>query len=127
MVWVQRAAILGFLAVMLGAFGSHGLKAKLTPKDYEIFQIGVKYQFWHVLALLGTGLLIELKKDSDTHSLNGAAWAFLIGTVIFSGSLYTLVLTQMRWMGAITPIGGVSLIIGWAALAWGATQIKKAG
>lgn len=105
--WTMVGAVLGFLGVAAGAFGAHGLKGMLTADRLEIFETAVRYQMYHSLALVASGILGSSK----------AGWAFLLGVVVFSGSLYLLVLTEKRWLGAITPIGGVLLLVGWVFLA----------
>lgn len=107
-------AIGGFLSVALGAFGAHALKQILSPGLLEVFHTGVDYQAIHSLALLLTGLLA---RRFDGRALRLAGWSFASGMLIFSGSLYLLALTDARWFGAITPIGGTLLLFGWAALA----------
>jgi uncharacterized membrane protein YgdD (TMEM256/DUF423 family) len=110
------AALLGFFAVAAGAFGAHVLEAHLDPKDLTIFETAVRYQMYHALALLGVAILAQLS-ERPSRALSAAGWCFLAGTLIFSGSLYFLVLTGPRWLGAITPIGGVALLAGWVCLA----------
>lgn len=111
------AGIFGALAVGIGAFGAHGLEATLTANGrLDTYETAVKYQFYHSLALLLLGILM-LNLSHDYFSW--AAWSFIIGTVIFSGSLYTLSLTNITWLGAITPIGGMALIVGWVFLILG--------
>ena len=112
---IAIAAINGFLSVALGAFAAHGLRARLAPDMLAIFQTGVQYQMYHTLAMFGVGLLCMHIQDSAL--LRASAWAFLAGIVIFSGSLYILSLTGVRWLGAITPIGGVGFLAGWLMLA----------
>ncbi|MCP2044479.1 DUF423 domain-containing protein [Pontibacter sp. HSC-36F09] len=108
------ASALGALSVMIGAFGAHALAPLLRATNrVETFETAVKYQMYHTLALLAVGLLLF---KVEHPALQVAAWAFLIGILIFSGSLYTLVLTGVTWLGAITPLGGTALIVGWAAL-----------
>jgi uncharacterized membrane protein YgdD (TMEM256/DUF423 family) len=107
------------LAVVLGAFGAHALRASLSPADLATFEIGVRYQMYHGLTLLAVAWATT---QWDSTSVTVAGWAFVIGIVIFSGSLYALVLSGHRWLGAITPIGGVALIVGWALLAWTAIR-----
>ncbi|WP_226391033.1 DUF423 domain-containing protein [Penaeicola halotolerans] len=108
---IKIAAILGFLAVSIGAFGAHALEATLTENGrLDTFETAVKYHFYHALALLLVGLLM---RDHDSKYLSYAAISFVMGIVIFSGSLYTLSLTNIRILGAITPIGGVGFILGW--------------
>ena len=111
------AAISGFLAVALGAFGAHGLKARISPELMTVYQTGVQYHFYHTLALLAVGLLLLHHPQTTSFKISG--FGFLLGTLIFSGSLYLLALTGTRWLGAITPIGGLLFLIGWAALATG--------
>ena len=99
--------------MICGAFGAHALASILTPNDLSTWQTAVLYQFVHSLALLGIGVW-TLHRSSK--ALSVAIWAFISGIVIFSGSLYLLVLTDTRWLGAVTPIGGTAFIIGWVAL-----------
>lgn len=110
------AAISGFLAVSFGAFGAHALKAQLGA-DITIYQTAVQYHFYHSLALLAAGLLLLRYPGTRSFQLSGLG--FLLGLVIFCGSLYLLAITQTRWLGAITPIGGLLFLLGWAALAIG--------
>ena len=106
--------ISGALAVMIGAFGAHALKPTLIAKDtLSAFETGVQYHFYHTLALLAVGILMQRMESSW---LNYSGYAFLIGIVIFSGSLYTLGITEIKWLGEITPIGGLSFIAGWVLL-----------
>lgn len=117
------AAINGLLAVALGAFGAHGLKARLAEDMLAVYQTGVQYHFYHGFALLITGLvMIQAPKVT---AFRWAGVLFIIGTLIFSGSLYLLAISGTRWLGAITPIGGLLLIAGWAALAVGSYQWQK--
>lgn len=109
------AALLGALAVALGAFAAHGLQTLLSERLLQVFQIGVQYQFYHVFALLLTGLLQQRR---DSRGLRLAAVLFLQGILIFSGSLYVLALSGVHWLGAITPLGGSAFIAGWLVLAF---------
>lgn len=114
------AGVFGALAVGLGAFGAHGLEATLTANGrLDTYETAVKYQFYHTLALLLLGILM-LNLSHDYFSWG--AWSFVIGMVIFSGSLYTLSLTNITWLGAITPIGGLGLILGWVFLILGVVR-----
>lgn len=112
--WLFIAAILGGLSVILGAFGSHILEDILNTKDYDIFRTGVRYQMWHTLAIL---LVSTLKDSMDSKQYGRIQFLFLLGIIFFSGSLYILVISGLRWFGAITPIGGVSFVAGWILLA----------
>jgi len=110
------ASIAMFLAVALGAFGAHALKSRLSADMTGVWQTAVQYHAWHALALFGVGLLmLHWPERAD---LGIAAWLLLAGVVLFSGSLYALALTEVRGLGAITPIGGVAFLAGWAVLAW---------
>lgn len=110
-------SISAFLGVALGAFAAHGLKTKLSPEMFNAFEVGVRYQIYHALALLAVGWATV---RWPAMSVIAAGWLFLAGTIIFSGSLYLLSWTGMRWLGAITPIGGAAFLLGWLLLAWGA-------
>lgn len=112
--------ILGALSVAIGAFGAHGLEATLTANArVDTFETAVKYQFYHTLALILLGILM-LNVQSNYFSYAGVS--FLIGIVIFSGSLYTLSLTNFTWLGAITPIGGLAFIMGWVFMILGVSK-----
>lgn len=103
----------GFLAVAAGAFGAHALRAKLTPELLAVWETGARYQMYHALGLLAVAMV-----TSRAASGMGAAagWLFTAGVVLFSGSLYLLAFTGTRWLGAITPLGGVCFLAGWVAL-----------
>ena len=111
-------ALLAMAAVALGAFGAHALKARLDPDMTVVWQTAVQYHGWHALALLAAGLLLLHRPDAGAIAL--AAWLFVAGVLLFSGSLYALALTGTRGLGAITPIGGLAFLAGWAAFGWGA-------
>lgn len=114
------AGIFGALAVGLGAFGAHGLEATLTANGrLDTYETAVKYQFYHTLALLLTGILLM---NINHDYFIWASWSFIIGMIIFSGSLYVLSLTNITWLGAITPIGGLAFIVGWVFLILGASK-----
>jgi uncharacterized membrane protein YgdD (TMEM256/DUF423 family) len=115
-------SISGGLAVALGAFGAHALKARLSPDFLDTFQTGVQYQMYHALALLAVG--IALARWPGVGLLSAAGWLFVGGTFLFSVSLYVLALSGIRWLGAITPFGGVAFIAGWICLALGAWQAR---
>ena len=119
--FVIVASALGFLGVALGAFGAHALRDTLTPRDLEIFETAVRYQLIHAVALLGVAAAAARWPDVGT-LLSASGWLMVAGVVVFSGSLYTLVGTGVRSFGAITPIGGVALLAGWATLGWAALR-----
>lgn len=128
MPWISVAAVLGALAVALGAFGAHALKDRLNPQDLAIFETAVRYQFYHALAML-TVVPVErwlsgLGQSGGTRWANWAGWAFLLGITLFSGSLYLLVATGVRKLGMVTPLGGLSFMAGWAMLAMAAWRLR---
>jgi uncharacterized membrane protein YgdD (TMEM256/DUF423 family) len=110
------AGLLGGLAVALGAFGAHTLQSRLSPDMLAIFETGTRYHFYHALALALVALAIQRWPNAGLLTLAG--WLFIAGIVIFSGSLYFLAFSGIRWLGAITPLGGVAFIGGWLVLAW---------
>lgn len=109
-------ALFGGLGVALGAFGAHALRAALSTQDLATFEIGVRYHMYHALALMAVAWASTRWPGQPGLTVSG--WAFVLGILVFSGSLYVLVLTGQRWLGAVTPIGGVAFIVGWALLAW---------
>lgn len=109
------AAISGLLSVAFGAFGAHALRARLDSQALGVFETAVQYQFYHSLALLAVGLL--MLQNPASALLRSSALLFILGIVVFSGSLYLLSLTGLRWLGAVTPLGGLGFIAGWACLA----------
>jgi len=119
--WIAIAALLGALAVVVGAFGAHGLQTRFATlattgfDPREIFDLASRYHAIHALALLFAS--IRFGGASSEWWTNAARWTFLIGIAVFSGSLYAMAVTGVKWLGAITPIGGVSLIVGWSCLA----------
>jgi len=114
-------AVNGFLAVAFGAFAAHGLKDLLSSGLLAVFQTGVEYQAMHALALLAVGILGA--HSAQLKPLKLAGWAFATGILLFSGSLYLLALTDARWLGAVTPFGGMAFLLGWGALAWHARRL----
>ena len=106
-------AISGFLVVILGAFGAHGLKDILDEYGKSIYEKAVLYHMVHTMAILVLGLIDKIQPEMQ---LSLAGWAFIFGIILFSGSLYVLAVTGFKWMGMITPIGGVMFIIGWVML-----------
>lgn len=117
-------ALSGGLAVALGAFGAHALRARLGAGDLAIFETGVRYQMYHALALIAVAWVAHQWPGTLPRV---AGWSFAVGTLIFSGSLYILVLTNQRWLGAVTPIGGVAFLTGWACLAAAALRAPGPG
>jgi uncharacterized membrane protein YgdD (TMEM256/DUF423 family) len=115
--WFVIGAIAGASGVVLGAFGAHGLKVRVAPEMLEIWETAARYQILHALALLATAWASERWPGTAT---SAAGWLFLAGILVFSGSLYALVLSGARVLGAVTPLGGLCLIAGWLALAFGA-------
>ncbi len=105
------------LAVALGAFGAHALKSRLAPEMLAVFETGVRYQMAHALALLAVAWACTRWPGT---AVTASGWLFVAGTLLFSGSLYALSLSGVRWLGAITPLGGVAWLVGWACLAWAA-------
>lgn len=119
--FIQTGALLGLIGVGLGAFGAHALRKMLDETGRgATFETAVKYQFYHALAIVLVGVLMQLMGQNPLALkwLNYAGLSFLGGTLIFSGSLYILCFTGITWLGAITPIGGVLMIAGWALLWW---------
>mgnify|MGYP006158900465 FL=1 len=108
------AAFAGALGVVLGAFGAHALRGSIEPRLIETFQTAVQYQLIHALALLLVSLTMGWLGQSLSFEIS--AYAFMAGIILFSGSLYGLVLTEMKWLGPVTPLGGLCLIVGWLAL-----------
>jgi uncharacterized membrane protein YgdD (TMEM256/DUF423 family) len=121
------AAIIAGLAVAFGAFGAHFLEQRLEPEQMETFQTGVQYQMYHALALFTVGIYKRLKPNKR---LDHAAFAFILGIFLFSGSLYLITISKftrfnLDWMGAITPLGGISFLVGWSQVAWATLGAKK--
>lgn len=114
------AACSGLVAVALGAFGAHGLKQRLGVELLAVWQTAVLYQLVHTLALLGIGIWLLQR---PTTGLVAAGGLFLAGIVLFSGSLYLLALGGPRWLGPVTPLGGVCFMLGWISLAWAAWRV----
>ena len=113
-IWLVLGAANAFIAVAAGAFGAHGLKARLTPDMLAVFETGARYHMYHALGLIAVGVLATLRPSS---LVNASGWAMFAGIVIFSGSLYVLALSGVRALGAITPIGGVAFLAAWVLFA----------
>jgi uncharacterized membrane protein YgdD (TMEM256/DUF423 family) len=110
--WILVGAVSGLLAVGLGAFGAHGLKKVATAEALGWWQTAAHYHLVHAVVLVLVGVLAAQRADAGR-----AGWAFLLGTLLFSGSLYAMAVGAPRWLGAITPIGGLGLLLGWLLLA----------
>jgi uncharacterized membrane protein YgdD (TMEM256/DUF423 family) len=117
--WFVTGAILSGVGVALGAFGAHGLKARVSAELLAVFETGVRYHMYHALALLAVGWAAWRNPNA---SLRAAGFLFTAGIGLFSGSLYLMTLTGARWLGAITPLGGLAFLAGWVLLAWGASR-----
>ncbi len=117
--WIAIGSIMAGLSVVVGAFGAHGLRERLSPEMLQVYEIGARYQMYHALAILAVGL-VQIKIDHPM--LTVAGWCFVLGIVIFSGTLYALSLTGIRILGMITPVGGAIFILGWAAMAYSALK-----
>lgn len=113
--FVLLGSLNAFLSVALGAFGAHYLKQKLTPDKLDVFQTGVHYHMIHAIALILIAILSE--KLANSSMVNASGWFIFIGIILFSGSLYALSLTGLKFFGPITPLGGLSFLIGWVLLA----------
>lgn len=113
--FITLASLSGMFAVVFGAFGAHALKNRLDDYAMGVFETAVQYHFYHSLALLAVGVIAL--HQPQTMLLRSSGWLFLLGIVVFSGSLYLLSLSGVKWLGAITPLGGLAFIAGWACLA----------
>lgn len=114
------AAILGFLGVALGAFGAHGLEKFANEKQITNYNTGVRYHMYHAIALLALAAVVT---QLNARAAKVALWSFVVGIALFSGSLYAYGFTGLKWLGAITPIGGLALLVGWAAV--GVAAVKS--
>ncbi len=117
--FVALGSLAAFLAVALGAFAAHGLKAHLSAVQLATFELGVRYQMDHALALLAAGFAYA-RWPRPAAAASGCL--FVIGIALFSGSLYALALADVRWIGAVTPVGGTAFLLGWLCLAWAACK-----
>lgn len=115
-------AVTGLLGVALGAFGAHALRTRLSPELLAAFETGVRYQMYHAFAVIAAAWACT---RWQRRVFGVAGGLFIAGIVVFSGSLYLLALTGARWLGAITPLGGVAFLAGWACLAWGAWSAQR--
>ena len=119
--WIVIGACFACLAVVLGAFAAHGLKSKISTEDLAIFETGVRYQMYHSLGLILLGL-IGFQTAQDIVFF--PALMFIIGIIIFSGTLYLIPMTGLRWLGAVTPIGGTAFILGWSFLTYNLIKLQ---
>jgi len=117
--WIAVGALSGALTIVFGAFGAHALERKIPAPDLLIWMKGVQYQGLHALALVLFGIALQVR---PRRCFGG--WGFLLGSAIFSGTLYAMVLGAPRWLGAITPVGGTLMILGWLAFAWSAVRAR---
>jgi uncharacterized membrane protein YgdD (TMEM256/DUF423 family) len=113
--FITLASLSGMLAVAFGAFGAHALRGRLDEQALGVYQTAVQYHFYHSLALLALGLISLVQPENVL--LRSSGWLFTIGILLFSGSLYLLAASGVRWLGAVTPLGGLAFIAGWACLA----------
>jgi len=121
--FLVAGALSAAVAVMLGAFGAHALRGRLPADLLAIYQTASQYHVYHALGLLAVGLLAVYLPASN--ALRWSGWLMLLGTVLFSGSLYVLAITGQRWLGAITPLGGTAWIAAWLLLAWAARGLAR--
>jgi len=118
--FLSIAAISGFLAVAIGAFGAHAVKDKLDANMLDVYKTGVQYQFYHTFAIIAIALLMRF--FPEIKAFQWAGWLFVVGIVLFSGSLYALSLSGTTKLGIVTPFGGLSFLAGWAMLLIGASK-----
>ncbi len=107
-------ALAGLIGVAFGAFGAHALRGRLSPDMLAVFETGVRYQMYHAFAVLVVAIATA---RFDGWLVRAAGWSFTLGIILFSGSLYALALSGIRWLGAITPLGGAAFLAGWLCLA----------
>ncbi len=119
--FLSLGALAALLAVAFGAFGAHALRGRLDEYARGVFETAVQYHFYHALALALVGVL--LLSQPATALLKSSGWLFLIGIAVFSGSLYLLAITGIKWLGAVTPLGGLAFIAGWGCLAAAAWKL----
>jgi len=122
-VFLTIAALLGGSAVGFGAFGAHALKERLSERSLEIFETAARYQMYHALALLLVGVLMSRSTTEQTF-LTASGWAFIVGVGLFCGSLYALSFSGIKWLGAVAPLGGLALMVGWVSIAVAAWNYK---
>lgn len=116
-VFFVLGALSAFIGVAAGAFGAHGLKSQMSSEMLSVFEVGVRYQMYHAFALI---VVAWLEAKWPTSLVTTGGWLFVTGTILFSGSLYLLSISGVRWLGVITPFGGLAFLAGWVCLAWSA-------
>ena len=121
-VFLMLGAVSGAISVAAGAFGAHALRPRVSPEMLAVFETGARYQMFHALALVAAAWVLS---RSSGPAAAWAGWLFAIGTVLFSGSLYALALSGIRAIGAVTPLGGLSFVAGWIALAVAAARLRR--
>ncbi|MEW6542435.1 MAG: DUF423 domain-containing protein [Nitrospirota bacterium] len=121
--FLPAGAVMAGLSVAAGAFGAHSLKAVLSPEQMTVFETAARYQMYHALGLVAVGVLGQAGCGGD-RLIRAAGWLFFLGILLFSGSLYLVTLTGIRWLGAVTPLGGAAFLAGWGTLAWAAIKSK---
>lgn len=117
--WIALGALSAAIAVAAGAFGAHGLKARLSPDLLAVWETAARYQLVHAVALVALGAAAPVLREAGA---TAAAALFVAGTLLFCGSLYALALTGVRGLGAVAPLGGLAFVAGWACVAWAALQ-----
>lgn len=117
--WLAAGAVFALLSVAAGAFAAHGLRARLAPEALAVFETAARYQMYHALALIACGVAAPRLQPGPAA---GAAGLFIVGIVLFSGSLYLVSLAGLRMLGIVTPFGGVAWLLAWALLAWAAVS-----
>jgi uncharacterized membrane protein YgdD (TMEM256/DUF423 family) len=120
-IFVILGAVFGALSVAAGAFGAHALRSQLEPRMLEVFETATRYQMYHALALFAAAWLFQ---QTQSQAAQLAGWAFVAGILLFSGSLYAMIFTGVRGLGAITPLGGVAFMVGWIGLAVAALKLR---
>jgi len=119
-IFLSAGSLLALAAVVIGAFGAHGMKARLSAEMLAVYQTGVQYHFYHALGIVLVGVAFFHLPDRPV--LRASGWLLIAGIFFFSGSLYAMALSGEKWLGTIAPIGGTAFILGWAAFAWAALR-----
>lgn len=123
--FVRLGALSAAMAVAAGAFGAHALRARLEPRLLEVFETGARYQMYHAIGMLAVAWLLSRVDVRGRAAARASGWLFVAGTVLFSGSLYAMALTGVRALGAITPVGGLCFLAGWAAMVLAASGLAE--